>query len=99
MSDGMKYQFLNHQNAPKRVLSLTLDELVVAVIGFGMLAVSSQKIAVALLSLSLLSALRYLKKGAGPKALLVLAYWYLPSQFTQFFLPKLPHSHQRVWVA
>lgn len=99
MSDIGKYKFLNHQNAPMRVLSLTLDELVVAVVGFGMLALSTQKIAGVVLSFGVVSALRYLKKGSGPKVLLVLAYWYLPSGLTQFFLPKLPPSHQRVWVA
>ena len=30
------------------------------------------------------------EKGGGPRVLLVLAYWYLPSQLTRFFLPKLP---------
>ncbi|MDF1931728.1 hypothetical protein PGH45_19025 [Legionella pneumophila] len=29
----------------------------------------------------------------------MLAYWYLPSYITQFFLPKLPLSHHRVYVA
>ncbi|HAT8803705.1 type IV conjugative transfer system protein TraL [Legionella pneumophila] len=95
----MNYQFLNHIDAPKRVLTLTLDELCVAVLGLMLLVLSNQKIGVSLLGLGSLSGLRYLKKGEGPKALLVLAYWSLPSMVTQFFLPKLPLSHHRVYVA
>lgn len=96
---NMNYQFLNHIEAPKRVLTLTMDELVVAGIGFMLLIISNQKVLVSLFGLGLLSSLRYLKKGEGPKVLLVLAYWYLPSGLTQFFLPKLPSSHHRVYVA
>ncbi|RAP34938.1 type IV conjugative transfer system protein TraL [Legionella quinlivanii] len=95
----MNYQFLSHIDAPKRILTLTMDELVVAGMGFMLLIISNQKTLVALLGFSLLSGLRYLKKGEGPKALLVLAYWHLPSVITQFFLPKLPLSHHRVYVA
>lgn len=94
----MNYQFLNHIDAPKRILTLTLDELAVASLGFMLLVIANQKILVSLFSFGLLGGLRLLKKGEGPKALLVLAYWYLPSRLTQFFLPKLPASHHRVWV-
>ncbi|WP_131784075.1 type IV conjugative transfer system protein TraL [Legionella gresilensis] len=96
---NMNYQFLNHIDAPKRVLTLTIDELIVAGLGFMLLIVANQKVLVSLFGLGLLSGLRYLKKGEGPKVLLVLAYWYLPSGFTQFFLPQLPLSHHRVYVA
>ncbi|MFO9001369.1 type IV conjugative transfer system protein TraL [Legionella pneumophila serogroup 1] len=95
----MNYQFLNHIDAPKRVLTLTMDELVVTTLSFILLLLSNQKVLVSMLGLGLLSGLRHLKKGEGPKALLVLAYWYLPSYITQFFLPKLPLSHHRVYVA
>lgn len=95
----MNYQFLSHIDAPKRILTLTLDELVVAGLGFMLLIISNQKILVSLFGLGLLSSLRYLKKGEGPKGLLVLAYWHLPSGLTQFFLPQLPLSHHRVYVA
>ncbi|KTD15563.1 Type IV conjugative transfer system protein TraL, proteobacteria [Legionella gratiana] len=96
---SINYQFLNHIDAPKRVLTLTIDELVVVGLNLMLLIISNQKALVSLLGLSLFSGLRYLKKGAGPKVLLVLVYWYLPSVFTQFFLPKLPLSHHRVYVA
>ncbi|SEG42122.1 conjugal transfer pilus assembly protein TraL [Legionella quinlivanii DSM 21216] len=99
MMSPMNYQFLSHIDAPKRILTLTMDELVVAGMGFMLLIISNQKALVALFGFSLLSGLRYLKKGEGPKALLVLAYWYLPSVITQYFLPKLPLSHHRVYVA
>ncbi|HGK7610885.1 TPA: type IV conjugative transfer system protein TraL [Legionella pneumophila] len=95
---NMNYQFLNHIDAPKRVLTLTMDELVVTVLSFILLILSNQKVLVSMLGLGLLSGLRHLKKGEGPKALLVLAYWYLPSFITRFFLPKLPLSHHRVYV-
>jgi conjugal transfer pilus assembly protein TraL len=95
----MYYQFLNHIDAPKRILTLTMDELVIAVLSTLLLIISNQQILVAVLGFSLLSGLRYLKKGDGPKALLVLGYWYLPGALTQYFLPKLPASHHRVWVA
>ncbi|MFO2758382.1 type IV conjugative transfer system protein TraL, partial [Legionella pneumophila serogroup 1] len=96
---NMNYQFLNHIDAPKRVLTLTMDELVVTALSFILLILSNQKVLVSMLGLGLLSGLRHLKKGEGPKVLLVLAYWYLPSYITQFFLPKLPLSHHRVYVA
>lgn len=96
---NMNYRFLSHIDAPKRILTLTLDELVIAIIGFMLLVISNQKILVSVLSFGLLAGCRYLKKGAGPKALLVLAYWYLPKTVTQFFLPRLPASHYRVWLA
>lgn len=95
----MNYQFLNHIDAPKRVLTLTMDELVMTTLSFILLILSNQKVLVSMLGLGLLSGLRHLKKGEGPKALLVLAYWYFPSYITQFFLPKLPLSHHRVYVA
>jgi conjugal transfer pilus assembly protein TraL len=95
---NMNYQFLSHIDAPKRVLTLTYDELVIAIMGFMLLVVSNQKTLVSLFGLGLLTSLRYLKKGQGPKVLLVLAYWYLPSQMTQFFLPRLPASHHRIWI-
>ena len=96
---NMNYRFLSHIDAPKRILTLTIDELVIAIIGFMLLVMSNQKIIVSILSFGVLTGLRHMKKGAGPKALLVLAYWYLPYVLTQFFLPRLPASHQRVWVA
>ncbi|HAT2150926.1 TPA: type IV conjugative transfer system protein TraL [Legionella pneumophila] len=95
----MNYQFLSHIDAPKRILTLTLDELVVAGLGFMLLIISNQKFLVSLFGLGLLSSLRYLKKGDGPKSLLVLVYWHFPSGLTQFFLPQLPLSHHRVYVA
>ncbi|STX55697.1 Type IV conjugative transfer system protein TraL, proteobacteria [Legionella beliardensis] len=99
MASNISYQFLSHIDAPKRVLTLTLDELIVAILGFMLLVMSNQKVLVSLVGLGLLSGLRYLKKGEGPKALLVLTYWYLPSPLMQFFLPKLPFSHHRLYVA
>lgn len=99
MSNAVMFRFLTELDKPKRYLSLTADEVVIAGLGFLLLAVCNQKIVVAITIFLLLSILRYLKKGESPRVLLVLAYWYLPNAFTQFFLPKLPASHYRVWVA
>lgn len=96
---NLHYQFLSHIDAPKRILTLTYDELAVAGFGFMLLIVANQKVLISLFSFGLFGVLRRLKRGDGPKALLVLAYWYLPSRLTQFFLPRLPESHHRIWVA
>ena len=99
MSQISHYHFLNNIDAPKRYLSLTLDELIVAVFFFVLFICSSQKIIVSLFGMGLVSLLRTLKKGEGPARLLVMAYWYLPSSITMFFLPNLPKSYQRIWKA
>lgn len=99
MTDIAMFRFLTELDRPKRYLSLTLDEMAVAVTFFGLLALCNQKVVVALMGFGLLSVLRHLKKGGSPRVLLVLAYWLLPHALTQFFLPKLPASHCRVWVA
>lgn len=99
MSSPVFYRFFNSLDKPKRYFSLTMDELVVACLSLMLLIVSSQRILVAIAGFGLVTLLRRLKKNAGPKALLVLAYWYLPKTITQFFLPKLPASHCRIWVA
>jgi conjugal transfer pilus assembly protein TraL len=99
MSNAVMFRFLTELDKPKRYLSLTADELIIAGLGFLLLAICNQKVVVAIISILLLSMLRYLKKGDSPRVLLVLAYWHLPNAFTQFFLPKLPASHYRVWVA
>ena len=99
MSQITTYHFLNHIDAPKRYLSLTLDELLIASLFFVLFICSSQKIIVTLLGMGIVSLLRMLKKGDGPARLLVMAYWYLPSSVTGFFLPSLPKSYQRFWVS
>lgn len=99
MTDAVMYRFLTELDKPKRYLSLTIDELVVAITGFSLLALCNQKVVVAILGLGFVSFLRHLKKGGSPRVLLVLIYWHFPHAVTRFFLPKLPPSHLRVWVA
>ena len=99
MREDVMYRFLTELDKPKRYLSLTIDELVIAIIGFLLLAIANQKILVSLLGLGFIALLRYLKKGNSPRVLLVLAYWFLPYGCTRFFLPHLTPSHLRVWVA
>ena len=91
------YQILSHLDAPLRVLGLTIDELVLVGSSFLLVMLTEQKSLVAILGVVLFSLLRLLKKGGGPKVLLRISYWHLPSAFTQFFLPKLPASYQRMW--
>lgn len=93
------YRFLNHIDSPKRLLTFTLDEVTVFIVSLLLLILVNQKIPLVLLSFSWLTLLRRLKKGAGPKSLLVLAYWYLPYSVMQLFLPQLPASHHRLWLA
>lgn len=93
------YQFLNHLDAPKRYFTLTIDEAILAASGLLVLVMAKQSY-LALLPVALLMAvLKRLKKGQSPRILLLLAWWYLPHALTQFFVPKLPASHYRVWTA
>lgn len=96
---NIHYQFLSHIDAPKRFLTLTLDECALASLSLMLLILSSQKIAVFLFGSALLSGLRFLKRGQGPRVLFVLGYWYLPNGLTKTFLPILPPSYQRVYIA
>jgi conjugal transfer pilus assembly protein TraL len=98
MSNRTTYQLFTQLDAPKRFLSLTVDELAVAIIGFSMLSLTNYKVLSALFGLGLIFVLRLLKRGKGPNALLVLAYWHLPHVITRFFLPRLPASHHRIYI-
>lgn len=93
------YRLFTHLDAPKRYLSLTIDELMVTAISFSSLALLNHKVLSILIGFGLLSALRLLKRGQSPRRLLVLMYWYLPFAITQFLLPKLPASHHRIYLA
>lgn len=99
MQNPTIYTVLSHLDAPLRYFTLTMDELVIAMGSLLLLVMSSHKLVVGVLGFSLFMLLKHLKGGAGPRALLVLAYWYLPHSLTKFFLPTLPASHMRVWVA
>lgn len=99
MSTPNLYRVVSHLDAPKCYLTLTLDEMCVAGISLMLFVVSNHKIATGLLGLSLYTLLKQLKKGRGPRFLIILAYWYLPASVTTLFLPNLPSSHYRVWVA
>ena len=92
------YTILSHLDAPARIFTLTIDELVVAVMGLMLLVMSNQKIVVGVFACIIYLSLKHLKGGAGPRHLLVLAYWYFPYSVTQLCLPTLPASHLRAWV-
>ena len=99
MSDSTLYRLVSHLDEPKRYLSLTLDELSIAVLGLMLLVLSSHKLLVCVFALFLFGVLKHLKKGRGPRFLVVLAYWHLPDAVTQMIVPKLPASHKRLWKA
>lgn len=99
MTTPSLYRVVSHLDEPTRYLTLTIDEMVVACISILLLVVSNHKVAACLLGLFLCACLKQLKKGRGPRFLVVLAYWYLPASVTRLFLPNLPPSHFRVWVA
>jgi len=98
MANQNLYRVVSHLNAPARYLTLTADEFCIAAISILLLAVSNHRVAVGVLGGLLYTGLKQLKKGRGPRWLLVLAYWYLPNSVTAIFLPHLPASHLRVWV-
>lgn len=99
MSNFNLYQVISHLDEPKRYFTLTLDEVMIAGLTLLLLVISNRKLVVTMLGLLLYSALRMLKKGQGPRFLLVLAYWQLPKPITQLFVPTLPASYQRVWLS
>ena len=93
------YRVVSHLDAPKCYLTLTLDEMCVAGLSLMLFVITNHKVATGLLGLFLYACLKKFKKGQGPRFLVVLAYWYLPASATTLFLPYLPPSHLRVWVA
>lgn len=102
MRDEELYQVRHHLSSPFRILSLTIDELVIigltAVTFFFLDALIAKGILI-VIGGALVSALRFIKKGRGTKMLVVYMYWYLPSFITQFFMSKMPASYKRIWKA
>lgn len=99
MSEHNKFKVLSNLDHPKRVLGLTIDELVIAVIATVLIIVSSNKLVVLFCSMGLFFGLKRLKQNRGPRFLLVLAYWCLPQPVTRFFLPKMQDSSKRFWMS
>lgn len=93
------YKILAHLDKPKRWFGLTLDELLVVGVTSPFVVLCDNKIVVLLLAMAVFIGFRKLKKNKGPKFLLVMAYWLLPSKVTGFFLPKLPDSAKRFWLS
>jgi conjugal transfer pilus assembly protein TraL len=93
----MMYQVINHLDEPRRYFAMTIDELCVAGLTFLLIALSTHKLMVILISGLILTALRHLKQGKAPKYLWVFAYWNLPILATGLMLSQLPPSHLRVW--
>jgi conjugal transfer pilus assembly protein TraL len=99
MSHPSLYTVVNHLDSPKRYLTLTIDEASVAMMTLMLFVLSTHKIVVLGLGFFLYALLKGLKRGNGPRFLLVLAYRHLPSPMTGWFLRALPASHFRIWRA
>lgn len=93
------YHITRHLDAPKRLLSLTMDEFVIAAIVMMLLISVSQKLLVVLIGGAFVCLLRLVKRGKSPRYLLLLMYWFLPYTIMKYFLPRLPASNLRLWLA
>lgn len=91
------YKVVSHLDEPKRYISLTIDELCIVVLGLMLLTTSNHKFLVGILSLVIYSFLKYLKKGHGPRFLLIQIYWHMPDMIAKLIVPKLPKSYYRLW--
>ena len=99
MSEEAKYQILSHLDEPTRYYGFTLDDLALWTVVILLVVASPNKITMTLLGLGFKKGLGYLKKGNPPSYLLLLAYWYLPSSVTQYYIKNLPASYKRFWMA
>jgi conjugal transfer pilus assembly protein TraL len=98
MSSPVSYRLVKHLDQPQRFLSLTVDEVVIAMLGLMLMVASPHKLLAGLFCAGLYSGLKYLKQGETPRYLLVLLYWYAPYDISQLIVSKLPASHYRIWI-
>jgi conjugal transfer pilus assembly protein TraL len=91
------YQMIRYLDEPERLMGLTFDELSIVFIGLLLLIASAYKVLAGLFCLGLYIVLNHFKKGAHPRFLMVLMYWYLPFEISLFFVMHLPSSHLRAW--
>lgn len=99
MNHPTLYRMVSHLDEPRRYVSLTIDELLVVLLGLMLLVASNHKLLVGGLCFGLCGMLKVLKRGHGPRYLLVLLYWHMPSSVTQLIVSYLPASCRRVWRA
>jgi conjugal transfer pilus assembly protein TraL len=97
MNNPVLYTMIRNLDEPQRVLGLTIDEFFIVVLGLMLLMMTSYRILTGLFCFALYLGLKHIKRGQAPRFLLVLIYWYLPKEISQFFLISLPASHLRVW--
>jgi conjugal transfer pilus assembly protein TraL len=98
MSSPVNYRIVKHLDEPQRFLSLTIDEVVIAMLGSMLMVATAHKLLAGLFCAGLYSGLKYLKQGETPRYLLVLLYWYAPKEVSQLIVSKLPASHYRIWI-
>lgn len=92
------YQCYRFLDAPKRYVTLMLDEFIVVMTSGFFLLMTSHKFTWLIIGFLCFLTLRLFKQGQGPQILLLKAYWYLPAWVTKPFLNYAPAAHLRVWV-
>jgi type IV conjugative transfer system protein TraL len=93
---NLNFKTLRYLNEPMRIMGLTVDDFAIGVISMLLLLGSEHKLFGIIFALSLVSALKVLKKGARPSFVLVLMYWYLPGFVTKVMGKSLPESAHKV---
>tara|TARA_B110000091_G_C13534188_1_gene357628 strand:- start:301 stop:609 length:309 start_codon:yes stop_codon:yes gene_type:complete len=102
MKNEELYRVRSNLNKPFKIMSLTVDELVIVVSSILTFFFCNELITKGLIvagGMGLLWLVRMAKKDRGPKVLLVYLYWLLPSSVTQFFMCRVPASHKRIWTS
>lgn len=91
-----KYYIPQHLDTPRRIALLTMDELLVFAIPFGVLFwVDNAILLGSIIGASLVACLKKLKGEEGQAYIWQLLYWYLPP----IFIYKVtPPSYLRQWI-
>ncbi|MDF1756933.1 MAG: type IV conjugative transfer system protein TraL [Legionellaceae bacterium] len=97
MDNGALYRVISSLDEPKRYMSLTIDELLIAALGLMLLVTSNHKLLVGALGFGLYTFLKHLKQGHGPRFLLIQLYWHMPDPISKIAVSNLPPSYYRVW--
>jgi len=99
MSDNKDhlYRIPAHLDKGKSIAGQPLDEIIPALVLFGLLIMKSVVLAFGLAALWIF-AMKKLKKGNGSSYLSLLLFWYLPSQMTKTLFKKTPAADKKYWL-
>ena len=86
-------------DAPARVLGLSLDEFIPALLLGGFFCLLGKLILAMIVSAVVVVLVKGLKRGQGSSWLLNLCYWYFPHCLMQGILRSTPPSQQRDYLA